>query len=275
MPFLEVRFPEKISFHAIGGPGFLTNVVIVNSGQEYRNQVWAKQRAAYEVSHAARLPAQYKPLQAFFRAASGRQNGFRFKDWSDFEVSSSEGRFRKIDSTHYQLTKRYISGLATFVGTSTTSLTIGTGTRTFTTQTGLSFVAGLTVRANRAADYPTYMEGVVASYSGSTLVLTIATVVGSGTFTDWDLALSGATYYREITKPTATPSATIVGGSTPSVATTTGIVSFASGTPTSWHGEFDVPCRFDTDQMKGEILDKSRGELIIGWSSIPIIEIRP
>ena len=262
--------------HAIGGPGFLTNVVIVNSGQEYRNQVWAKQRAAYEVSHAARLPAQYKPLQAFFRAASGRQNGFRFKDWTDFEVAAGEGRFREIDATHYQLTKRYVSGLADFTGTSVTSLTIGTGAKTFTTQAGLGFVAGLRVRANRAADYPTFMEGAISSYSGTSLVLSVDVTSGSGTFTDWDLTLSGSSYYREITKPTASPGATVLGATGPSVATTTGIVTISSGTPTSWTGQFDVPVRFDTDEMKGEILDKrGNGELIIGWNSIPIIEIRP
>jgi hypothetical protein len=38
----------------------------------------------------------------------------------------------------------------------------------------------------------------------------------------------------------------------------------------TWAGEFDVPCRFDTDQMKISVESYNR----YTWGGIPIIEIR-
>jgi uncharacterized protein (TIGR02217 family) len=192
MSFLDIQFPSAISFHAVGGPGFLTNVVIANSGQEFRDQVWSLERGSWEVSHAARLPTDYKPLQAFFRIARGRANSFRFKDWSDFAATSSEGVFTMLTSTTFQAWKRYTFG--------------------------------------------------------------------------------GQTFDRKITKLVATPTTT--GGTVSSWALTTGIVTMTTGTPTAWAAEFDCHCRFDTDQMKAETIDKSGRELLIGWSSIPVIEVR-
>lgn len=78
---------------------------------------------------------------------------------------------------------------------------------------------------------------------------------------------------RRIQKPR--PNAIITGGTVDDYDTTTGIVTMTSGTPTGWTGEFDVPCRFDVDQMKGEIIDKApTGAFFQSWSNIPIIEIR-
>lgn len=198
MAFIESpRFPDLVSFGALGGPGYQTDVVEVNSGAESRNQRWSMGRCQYEVSHAARLPTAYNALIAFFRNAKGRANAFRFKDWSDFSATASEGRFTSLSSTTFQMVKRYTSG--------------------------------------------------------------------------------SASEDRIITKPVS-GTVTVTGGTLLSVNYTTGIVTMTSGTPTSWSGEFDVPCRFDIDVMKGEIIDKSkrsgRNKFIMGWQSIPIIEVR-
>ncbi|ACC76155.1 DUF2460 domain-containing protein [Paraburkholderia phymatum] len=61
--------------------------------------------------------------------------------------------------------------------------------------------------------------------------------------------------------------------------TTTGLVTI---TPTplvtdvlTWSGQFDVPVRFDVDEMKKQIMDRAGGgDLFVDWGSIPIIEIR-
>ena len=70
--------------------------------------------------------------------------------------------------------------------TSTTSLAIGTGSKAFTTATSQAWVDGTRVRAVSAADHSNWMEGTVA-YSGSTLTVTVDTIGGSGTLTDWTL----------------------------------------------------------------------------------------
>lgn len=110
--FLNIRFPDRISFGAIGGPGFMTNIAVMSSGAESRNQEWEFERGEWEVAHAARLPTEYRDLQAFFRLAAGRANTFAFKDWTDFECSISEGFFIAAEGSPsgYQMVKRYTFG---------------------------------------------------------------------------------------------------------------------------------------------------------------------
>ena len=188
------RFPEKISIAATGGPMFATDVVSVDSGDEYRTTHWDQPLYSYVISHPPTSDEdKTDALRAFFMAVRGRAAGFRFKDWTDYKVSAAEGKFIMLTSTTFQMVKRYTIGSLTFD--------------------------------------------------------------------------------RNIVKPVST--VTVTGGSSPVVNYTTGIVSVASGTPSSWHGEFDVPVRFDTDKMDAEVLDKhSSGELIIGWNQVTLVEVR-
>lgn len=76
------------------------------------------------------------------------------------------------------------------------------------------------------------------------------------------------TEIRPISKPVT--GTVILSGGTVNYAT--GMVS--GGASTTWTGEFDVPCRFDTDRMELEAIDKSQGDILFQWGSIPVIEIR-
>ncbi|MEY9358938.1 hypothetical protein ABH994_001659 [Bradyrhizobium yuanmingense] len=75
-------------------------------------------------------------------------------------------------------------------GTSTTSLTIGAGSKPFTTQSGLAYQNGARVRASSAANTSNWMEGL-ATYSGTTLTINVDKLGGSGTFADWNLNVVG------------------------------------------------------------------------------------
>lgn len=189
MAYFEVQFPSDISLGAIGGAGFQTDVITVNSGYEQRNAVWADARCVFDVSHGVKTQAQLDILLAFFRVMKGRSNGFRFKDWSDYSAAGSQGVFTTIDATHYQMWKRYTT--------------------------------------------------------------------------------SGNNSDRKIQKP-VNGTIQVTGGTGVSVDYTTGIVTVSSGTPTAWAGEFDVPCRFDVDQMKVSIEHYNA----FSWGNIPVIEIR-
>jgi hypothetical protein len=68
--------------------------------------------------------------------------------------------------------------------TSSTSNTIGTGTKTFTVASGLWMVAGQTMTAASGANT---MTGTVTSYTGTTLTLSITSTTGSGTFSSWTI----------------------------------------------------------------------------------------
>ncbi len=76
------------------------------------------------------------------------------------------------------------TALLTSMGTSTSSVAVATGAKTFTTQAGLHFPVGSKVVATSVLGSDS-MTGTVTSYSGTTLVLNVASVVGSGTDTDW------------------------------------------------------------------------------------------
>ncbi len=197
MSFLESpRFPDCVAFGASGGPGFMTDIVVVQGGTEYRNQVRSLELGRWEVSHAARRPAEYKPLQKFFRLAAGRANGFRFKDHLDYRCTANvDGVFTQLTPTTFQMWKRYDLG--------------------------------------GSENYLRKLQKIV-----------------SGTVT-------------------------VTGGTGATVDLQTGIVTVASGTPTTFACEFDVPCRFDTDQMVATTVTRaSDGELLVTWDSIPLVEIR-
>ena len=74
-------------------------------------------------------------------------------------------------------------------GTSTSSVTIGLGTKVFTTQSLLAY-NGAKVRAASAANQNNYMIGP-ATYSGTTLTMTCQETGGSGTFADWLFSVAG------------------------------------------------------------------------------------
>lgn len=78
---------------------------------------------------------------------------------------------------------------AGYLATSSSSLTIGTGSKTLTTQSGLAYLPAERVRiANSASNY---MEGTVTSYSGTSMIINIDRVVGSGTFSAWNIGVAG------------------------------------------------------------------------------------
>lgn len=83
--FLEIRFPVGITYGPIGGPTFLTDVLVVGSGDEQRNARWTIGRAEYTVDTILMKPAPMADLIAFFRIVQGRKLGFRLKDHTDFK----------------------------------------------------------------------------------------------------------------------------------------------------------------------------------------------
>lgn len=78
---------------------------------------------------------------------------------------------------------------AGYYATSTSSLTIEVAQKTFVTQAGLAYSAGARVRA--AYDSTHYMEGLVNSYSGTSLVVDVDRIVGSGTYNLWTINVAG------------------------------------------------------------------------------------
>ena len=77
---------------------------------------------------------------------------------------------------------------------SASSAAIGTGAKTFVVTAGKSFQPGMSLMiADDAAPSTNWMHGQVTSYSGTTLVMNITAIGGSGTKTAWIITFSAPT----------------------------------------------------------------------------------
>jgi uncharacterized protein (TIGR02217 family) len=289
MSFIESpRFPDAIAYGASGGPGYETDVVVLNSGHEQRNANWENSRSTYDVSHGVKTQTDMDVLIAFFRACKGRAHGFRFRDFTDYQVTHANGVLGAGIGTGlptYQLSKNYTSGSETetrpikkpVAGTVAllrggVAVTFGTavGNAALDTTTGIvTFVADASLVATSGlvgatstlelSDDLGFVVGEKMHLSGFTggdaslvnnLAHTILDITGTGPYTfeldvntaGKDIAMGSGTAKRF---PQATEQLT-------------------------WSGQFDVPCRFDTDQMKISVESYSR----YSWGGIPIVEIR-
>lgn len=73
----------------------------------------------------------------------------------------------------------------TITATSVSSVLIGTGAKTFTVAAGLSYTANQPIKISNSVT--NYMLGTVTSYTTTSLVVNIVSVVGSGTFATWSI----------------------------------------------------------------------------------------
>lgn len=76
--------------------------------------------------------------------------------------------------------------------TSSTSQTITTGILSFQVQAQAAWAPGMFVSIVDGNNFANYMTGIVASYSGTTLIIDVLVAGGAGTYTNWLISLSGA-----------------------------------------------------------------------------------
>lgn len=112
--FDEIRFPEGISYGAIGGPKFKTTILPLASGFEKRNVDWANSRGEWDVSYGLKTQAELDAIRTFFMARRGRATGFRFKDWTDYKMVRQAIGVTDATTSVFQVYKRYTSGSSTY-----------------------------------------------------------------------------------------------------------------------------------------------------------------
>jgi len=101
------------------------------------------------------------------------------------------------DSSDDAATKQFCEDLAIAPcntnATSTSSLTIGTGSKSLTVETDKDFVVGMYVIVAYTSSPTTYMAGTITSYDSGTgaLDVNVNKIAGSGTYSDWTVSLSG------------------------------------------------------------------------------------
>lgn len=280
------RFPSGIGFGAQGGPEYQTGIVTVNSGFESRNVDWAVARARYDVGLRVMSQADTNAIVAFFRSMKGRAYGFRFKDWSDYQVDVTTGVLTKLAPGTWQLAKQYAAGALQEIRATRKPVS---GTVVYY-RGGVAQLAGLAA-GNYALDTTTGIITTVADASSAVTAITVGTTTQvtlaaalSG------LAINGLLYLTGLTGADAAlvngleHTITNIAGAVYTLSSnTTGKTITAAGTgqkfaqPTevlSWSGEFDVPVRFDSDSMKLDVVDKNASGPLIEWGQIPLVEVR-
>ena len=108
--FLERRFPECVSFGSQGGPGFKTSVFTFDSGITTSDINWERMRGRYEATFENVTPTDIEEVEDFFYGMRGKALAFRYKDWTDYQISSQNVGVGTGTDTTFQIFKRYQSG---------------------------------------------------------------------------------------------------------------------------------------------------------------------
>lgn len=142
MSFVETpTFPDTIAMGSSFGPGYSTAKARNQGGFEASNQNWAMPLYEGDVSQGARTQAQLDDLLAFFHGVAGMHNGFRFKNFNDYQATGAQGTVVALSSTTWQMYKTYTYGALTFARKISKpvadTVVAGSGTYTVATTTGI------------------------------------------------------------------------------------------------------------------------------------------
>lgn len=120
MSFVNITFPECISFGARSTVEWRSTVTASWGGAESRNQNWQDNLHDFDVGLAVRTVSDFQLVLDHFNAVRGRVNTFPFKNYLDFEATVANGVLLTTagatvsgDGTYY-LYKRYSSGASAY-----------------------------------------------------------------------------------------------------------------------------------------------------------------
>lgn len=123
MAFHNTVFPTNISLGSSGGPGYKTEVVMLDNGAEQRVARWATPRHQYNVAYGVKKQTDLNTLKHFYIARQGATHTFPYWDPSDYStgVDGQDTPVRTdvligmgdATETAFQLIKKYTSGSQT------------------------------------------------------------------------------------------------------------------------------------------------------------------
>ena len=304
MAFLETpRFPDLLARGLTAGPAFSTRVVVTRAGAEQRNANWSRTRWRADAASAVRTAADFAALEEFFYAVAGRLHGFRVRDYGDFNATDAGGApiLIPLDAAYdalgaagygygvpvYQLAKQYAAGALAHnrwivkPTSGAIALTRAAGAVTLGASAGNAAVDSTTGRVTFVADQSRsisthtpgadHVLGLASAFSPQPIVGDRVYVSGCG---GADAALLNGLSH-EITN-VATTNVTIATDTTGK--TITGGTAYLYPQPDealAWTGTFDVPCRFDSDQLDRQLITRQiSGAYLMQATSIPLVEVR-
>ena len=143
MSFIETpTFPNAIAVGSIFGPSYSTGSARNLGGYVFSNRNWTYPLHEGDVLPGVKQQSDLNDLLAFFHAVAGMFNGFRFKDWQDYQAAGVQGTLINLSPTTWQMTKTYTYAAVSAVRkiskpVSGTAVISGGGTYSVDTTTGI------------------------------------------------------------------------------------------------------------------------------------------
>ena len=272
--FAEILLDVGRDYRIVGGPEFSTRIVATAAGREQRDQNWEVARGRWDLGERHIKPATKEALQAFFRCRRGSAQGFRFKDWTDYQAMSEA--LAATGARDLQLLKTYDDGSGNaYVRTiakpraATVELARGGAPYAYTSLDEATGLLTLTPDASVAI-------GAIGQTSPAVVTTEAAHGLSTGVVV-WLAGISG----NMASLANAAYTVTVTGAATFTLAgvDATGlgahdgsgtVETYPQGETLAWSGEFDVPVRFETDAFRAEYVTSELFHL----ESLPVVEIK-
>lgn len=278
---------SRIERGARGGP---TNrgrtKVKTASGRMHQVFGWSAPLHEYDVSHGVRGAADMETLRALWLVVNFTPyQGFRFRDWADYQVQASAGIVQANGTPTGQLYKRY-----TFAGIAFDRKISKPVAGTVSISNGASvLVSGAHYSLDTSSGAITWSATASAGVSGVTVGASTVVTLGSalaGLGVGDKLYLSGLTGAdAALLNGQAWAVSAVVGAAYTLAVNTTGKTITAAGTGAtypggdtsdalSWSGQFDVPVTFTDDEWVSQIEAMAGGGAVVTTPTIKLEEVR-
>lgn len=290
MSFIETpRFLDDPAYGLIGGPMYSTIVARYGNGSEFRQANWLYPLHRYTLAKVESTEAIFDEVLAWFHAAQGRFHGFRLKDHADYKSCAIDGTVAATDQSigtgdsstvAFQLQKLYTKGALTqkriIKKPVSGTVRIAVGGVELTQQWSVDTTTGIvTFSADKTASITDISQASQAVVTATNTLTTGDTVYISGVVGMTEL--NGNRYTVVSANGTSfTLNVNSTGfGAYSSGGTYNTIPQGSAGSPSSGEAitagfEFDVPVRFDVDELPYSIIDKD----IASVDTISLTEIR-
>lgn len=115
MAFLEERLPITITAGSRGGPVASRTKVYSTSGKLQQDFRWSRPLQRYDLSYGIKTLANFEAVRAMWYVVMFTPcEGFRIRDWSDYQATQTNTGAVLIGGTTWQLQRIYTVGASSF-----------------------------------------------------------------------------------------------------------------------------------------------------------------